>query len=106
MRDVRRSIQGFEKYVKSLGKGFEKVRLRVDCVEVPSALWWTFASLQSPGRVRFAAPGDRDSNRKDIVYRLFWMTTGTGERCSKAEISRFLGIRGVVSSGSIGITRI
>ena len=77
MRDVSRFIEGFEKGGKSLGKVLEKVRVRVDCVEVPSALWWTSASLQSPGRVRFAAPGDRDSNRKDIVCRLFWMTAGT-----------------------------
>ena len=105
MRDVDGFIEGFSKGGKSLGRGFEKVRVRVDSVEVPSALWWTFASLQSPGRVRFAAPGDRDSNRKNIVRWLFWMTAGTGERCSKAEISRFLGIRGVVIPRSIDILR-
>ena len=77
MRDVSRFIQGFGRDGKSLGKGLEKVLVRVDCVEVPSALWWTSASLQSPGRVRFASPGDRDSNRKDIVRWVFWMTAGT-----------------------------
>jgi hypothetical protein len=56
---------GFSKGVKSPGKGFEKGR--VNSVVVPSALWWTFASLQSPARARLRVPGDRDSNRKGIV---------------------------------------
>ena len=58
--------RGRQKSLKRILRGF----VLSGGVVVPTALWWTFASLQSPVRVRFASPGDKDRNGKDMARGL------------------------------------
>jgi len=63
MPDVKGSFRDLKRTAKVCEKGLHRADSRWGFV-VPTALWWTSASLQSPGRVRFASPGDKDTKMK------------------------------------------
>ena len=63
VRDVDGSFRDLRRAVEVCEKDLQRVSVEW-CVVVPTALWWTCAALQSPGRVRFAAPGKRIKTEK------------------------------------------